>query len=52
MCLAHSRKLVWLEREGREAGHGVQGEPDQEGLAGQVRTLLFTLGEMGASGEF
>lgn len=43
---------MWLEREGREVGHGVQGEPDREVLTGQVTTLLFTLGEMGASGEF
>lgn len=38
---------MWLEREGREVGHEVKGEPDHEGLAGHVRTL----GDMGAIGE-
>ena len=36
----------------RTCGHGTSGEPDQESPVGQVRTLVFPWGEMGAIGQF
>lgn len=36
----------------RTCGHGANGEPEQEGPVGQVRTLVFPWGEMGATGQF
>lgn len=35
----------------RTCGHGANGKPDQEGPVGQVRTLVFPWGEMGATGQ-